>query len=765
MLIALLLLTQSVIHGFVQAEGSGEPVPFAVVELVGSDRQTQADAQGYYVLAGVEPGEYRLSAAGLGYQADTVAVQLVDGRTARVDFALTAEPVALPGIAASVRRTDGRTPVVEAGPAPVRMTAQSISRIPALAEPDVLRAVQTLPSFAAASDFSTALYVRGSSPDQTIVSLDGAPLFNPYHLGGVFAAIDPDAVAAVEARPGALPAGAPDRLAGAVDILTRDGGRDRVRSHGAIGLVSSRASLDGPLPGRRGSYLISARRTYLDVITGAAESFGVIPRSVPYGFTDAHLKLTHDVGKMGQLSASGYVNREGLSEAGARGTGPSWSWGTLAGSVGYRTPIASGATLYLTAAGSTFDATLYGWDGRPRPTSPYDTVAIGEIPVSRSDVGTGLLKADLALHRRSHTLRLGVHAQAYSADHLVDPRWTAMEQVLPDLAASSNFTTVAAYVEDEWTGFDRLQVRGGLRALKVEGRDPVLLPRIGLSYRLTDHTALTLGGGRYAQAVGTLRNEEALSASIFAYDLLTGVPAGAPLPTAEDVVLGAEWADGRSSLRVEGFGKRIHDLPLVPILLDPEDAPVLVADGRQSGSGRVVGLEVLGSYSGATYDLGLSYALTAARHTVDGLEYTPRYNRQHLLDLSASRRLGESGQLSFRLAAGSGQPTSTVIGSFQRYRYDPAIGRLVPLFDVARVYGAHNTNRLPPYLRLDVGVRKTYDREWFGHPAKVTPYFQVLNVLNSANPAWTEVDVFAGVLEKDGPRLPILPTLGVEWRF
>ena len=762
MLILWILLAQGVIHGTVRSSDSLEPVPYAVVELAGAERRVQADEDGYYVLAGVQHGRHEVIATGLGFGADTLGVDVTEAGTVRLDFLLEQRPVMLPSISATVRSEGSLVPAPTSGPAPVRVTAQSISRTPGLAEPDVLRTVQTLPSFAAASDFSSALYVRGSPPDQTAVTVDGAPLFNPYHLGGVFAAVDPSAVASVEARPGALPAGAADRLAGSVDILTRDGGRDRIRSDGALGLLSSRLSVDGPLPGRRGSFLLSARRTYLDLITGAAEAIGAIPDAVPYGFTDAHLKLTQDVGAAGRLSASGYLNREGLEGTGRETVQPAWTWGTFAGSVGYRGYLPGAATLNFRLAASAFDATLYGWDA---PDTVEDTVAQGEIPVSRSDVGLLQLRTDLSVPRRSHTVRLGVEARWYSADHLVESRWTALEQVLPSLEAHARFRTLAGYIEDEWMSNSRIGMRVGARFLRVGARDPLVLPRIGMRYRLNGSTFLTLGGGRYAQPIRSLRNEEARLSSVFAYDLITEVPPEAPIPTAEDVVLGLEWANLTTSVRVEGFAKWLHDLPLVRIQGDPEEAPVLAVTDLQPESGRVLGLELLATHEADPYDLTLSYALTAARQSVGGTRYSPRYVRRHLVDLSASRTLGENGILSTRLAFGSGQPTTPVIGILQPYRYDPTRDELVPTFGVTHVYGPHNTGTLPAYVRLDAALRTTFDRVWFGRPVKVTPYFQVVNILNRANPVWTEVDLFGGISTSEGPRLPILPSLGVEWRF
>jgi hypothetical protein len=266
------------------------------------------------------------------------------------------------GIAAVevVAERHGAGGTVAAGPPAFVVTPATIRRLPALAEADVFRAVQSLPSVAAISDFSSALYVRGGAPDHNLLLLDGAPLFNPYHLGGMFAAIDPDAVASVEVLPGAFPAASGDRLASVINIWTRDGGRDRPRGHGSLGLISSRAGVDGPLPGGAGSYLLSVRRTYLDLFTQAAAAAGLIEQTLPYSFTDAHLKLTHDVGRGGRISAAGYLNDERFRyPSGSAGlTGTDWVWGSQAASLRYRQPLGGSLLAEAWTAASGFRGTL-----------------------------------------------------------------------------------------------------------------------------------------------------------------------------------------------------------------------------------------------------------------------------------------------------------------------------------------------------------------------------------------------------------------------
>lgn len=348
---------QGSVFGWVRAEGSLEPIAFAAVEVDGETFVT--DQHGYYVARNVATGPVTIRARMLGYENAETRTMVPEGGSVRADLLLAPAPVRLEEI-----RVGGTAGELEAattpGPPPVHLDATTLEYAPALAEKDAFRAIQMLPSVAAASDFSSALYIRGGSPDQSVVLVDGAPIFNPYHLGGIFSAIDPDAIATIEVHPGGMPAGEPDRASGVVKVWTRDGGRDRVRGHGAIGLVSSRLGIDGPLPFEGGSYLLSGRRTYFDLVTQGAYEAGLISTPFPYAFTDLHGKITQDIGRTGRLNISGYLNDERVHvprevEPDSR---TAFAWGTRAGSASYRQPIGAAFLVDMTVAATRFSG---GW--------------------------------------------------------------------------------------------------------------------------------------------------------------------------------------------------------------------------------------------------------------------------------------------------------------------------------------------------------------------------------------------------------------------
>ncbi|HEX2189665.1 MAG TPA: TonB-dependent receptor [Longimicrobiaceae bacterium] len=778
-LLLLSLLPASDLHGTVRAEGAATPLPGATVQVVELKRTATTDERGYFVIRGVEPGRWTVRAAALGYRPHAVVVQASGAGSVRLDFDLQPEAVRLDPV--EVRGREGSTPVAGAassGPGETRLDGRAVRLTPALAEADVLRAVQSLPSVAAISDFSSAPYVRGGSPDQSMVTLDGIPLYNPYHLGGLFGAIDPDAVQSVGVLAGAFPAGVGDRISSVLEIRTREAERDSVRATGAVGLISSRFGVGGPTPWAGGSYLFSGRHTYLDLATRGAEALGVIPASLPYGFSDAHLKLDQDLGGLARLSFSGYVNDESLVH---RPEGEKdlidFDWGSEA--VGLRLWRPFGARLSgelraaYSAFGGRFNAIERRWDPeRQQYTDSTSTVVHASTGVQNAIVGAGL-----TWYGRRHQLRAGAQLDAYRFRHRVAPNdfVDEVDDFVPLFDSDHRPATLAVYLEDEWKPSDALSLRAGFRVMAAGERGTAWMPRLGLRYAPTSSTALWAGAGRSAQVMHSLHDAESVSTSIVAYDILAAVPEAQGLTVADDLVLGGEWRRADLTLRVEAYEKRFRSVPVTPIPDDPLGQGLVVPEEFREGTGTSRGLEVLAQYARGGAGLNAAYTLAKAEREVDGARFTPRFDRRHTLDLNGFAPLGSRGQVSARLVFASGQPYTPVVGVMAPHVFLPEAGGFVENGNGVLVMGEHNTARLPGYARLDLGARRSFQRRWFGRPTTFTPYLQVLNVLNTRNvlfafPERGYEDSAGGgpstrLRLQHAPQLPVFPTFGVEWRF
>lgn len=747
------------VSGTVRAEGTQEPVAYAVMRIPALERRVVADARGYFVLSGLRGTGARMEVTALGYRPWSRDVSWAADAEVRIEVVLTREPVGLAPVVARARRGDAVA--AQAGPGTVRLDPALMAGVPAMAERDVFRAVQTLPSVTAASDFSSALYVRGGAPDQTLIRLDGVPLFNPYHLGGLFAAVDPDATASVDLLAGVQPASDGDRLAGIVDLRTREGARDSVHASGSIGLISARAGANGPLPGRRGSYLVAARRTYLDLFTAGLAKLGTIPYSLPYGFTDALLKMDQDVGARGSVGASLYLDGERLRIPPELRTSDlaDWRWGSRAALLRGRYAFGRSVLLEALVASTSFSGDFF----LMRRTFP-DTLPRTDVAAATS-MGDRLARIDLRWYAPRHQVRAGAQFDTYRFDYRIDNRRPDLDSYLPDLSLRRTLATMSVWAEDEWNPSDVLTLRGGLRALRSSA-GTTWMPRLTATYALSAELSASAGVGRQAQPVSTVRAEESAIASVMAYDLLGPTPLPGGMATATQIGVGVQWARRGIELRGDLY-RRTSRLPIVPPPGDPLRGPLLVPGDALAGRGTATGLELLGRWALPRGMLSLSYALTRTRLSVGGEEFTPRYHRTHRLDATGLARLGKTGQIGLRAVLASGQPYTPLLGEMPTWRYDPAAGGLVPDGGPA-VLGPHNSARLPAYFRLDLSARNSRTVNIAGRVTTLSPYLQVLNVLNTKNALLAETER-TGTQDQPSielaPQLPILPTIGVEWAF
>lgn len=778
-LIALVAMPESTIQGTVRTAGSLEPIPYPMVSVPELGRIVRADQKGFFMVSGVPRGEWTFEASAPGYLANEVTIESSGSGVVRLDFELEVRPIELDPVEVETRpvSTSASTSSVHgAGPPSARLAGPTLKLVPGLVEADVLRALQILPAVASISDFSSALYVRGGSAEQNLVTLDGIPLFNPYHVGGIFSAIGVDAVSTVDLWPGAFPARGGDRLSSLVHIHTRDGGQDEIRASSAVGLLSAQATIDGPLPGK-GTFLFSGRRTYLDIMSSAAHALGLIPYRIPYGFSDAYLKLTRPSGESGSLTISGYLDRESVRPAGELREDYAeydTAWGSRMLGATWRQPIRGRLLLEARAAYSGFsgDFDVQQRDGAPfecdeidGTTHCYDVGPATDttaVVQGRTRIHDFLAGVDLSWFHRAHTVRAGVQLDAYRFDHVLETD-EVDQDVLEPFESLDRPRTLAAYIEDEWSFSERMKLRAGLRMLDAGPLGRAWMPRLGARWQVGPSLAFTAGAGRYAQVMRTLRNDESVASSFIAYDLLAAQPEKVGLARGGDVVVGAEWNAQSMRLSADVYVRRLENLIVPHEFDDPLDSPYIIVDRYSVATGSTRGLEIMANRRIGRAELALSYALISATRRAGADVYPPRFERRHVLDANATVPFWRSGTLSSRLALGTGQPYTPVIGATPGMIYDPATGTWMGS-GWASIRGDHNSARLPGYLRLDLAARRSFDKGWFGQAGTLTPYVQILNVLNTRNALIAEPSPNEGKL-KYLPQLPVLPTFGIEWRF
>ena len=287
---------------------------------------------------------------------------------------------------------------------------------------------------------------------------------------------------------------------------------------------------------------------------------------------------------------------------------------------------------------------------------------------------------------------------------------------------------------------------------------------MGVRLDLLPSLSFSVGAGRYVQAVHSIRVEEAVGTNFMSYDLLRPVDPAEGFMVSEDAVLGVAWIRNAFSLRLDGYLKRMEGLRLPAIPLDPRHAQVLEPDEFFLGEGDATGFEVLGQYGSGLTGVWLSDAFVRVKHTLEGVEYTPRFERRHTLDLMTRVSLPDGIRLTLRNVLATGQPTTPANGMMWPREYDPLRRRIerpsLPNPSTGRTQFPQDPDVLEGRCRSQVLLRKG---DW-ERTASLSPYAEIINLLNLGNVVFWEP---SSPNREDDPflQLPMTITAGLEWSF
>ncbi|MFW5705458.1 MAG: TonB-dependent receptor, partial [Bacteroidota bacterium] len=292
------------ISGYIEDQSSGEKLIGATVYVDQLQTGAVSNLYGYYALS-LPPGSYNLTYSYIGYQSVQQTVVLAADIT--LDVELTNEEQVLKEVVITGERQDKNVRAPEMSV--VKMEAKTIKKIPVLfGETDLIRAIQLLPGVNTLAEGSTGFSVRGGSPDQSLVILDEATVYNAGHLLGFFSVFNNDAVKDVKLYKGDIPAAYGGRLSSLLNVRMKDGNSKKFSGTGGIGLISSRLTLEGPILNDNTSFIVSGRRTYADLFIPLFNDPD-LEGSKLY-FWDFNAKVNHTINENNRIFASAYLGRD-----------------------------------------------------------------------------------------------------------------------------------------------------------------------------------------------------------------------------------------------------------------------------------------------------------------------------------------------------------------------------------------------------------------------------------------------------------------------
>jgi hypothetical protein len=293
-----------IISGYIREEGSGEALVGATVYIPSLKTGTLTNGFGYYAIS-LPADTVTMVFRYVGYEVlfrklDPPATQTlnISLRAGKIldEVTVTGRIDTMPQLSESVQMSQ------------LTLRPAEVKAIPALlGEKDVIKVLQLMPGVQKGSEGSAGLYVRGGGPDQNLILLDDAPVYNAFHLFGFFSLFNGDALKTIELTKGGFPARFGGRLSSVLEMRMKEGNRQKIRGEGGIGLLSSRLTLEGPIWKDKTSFLVSGRRTYLDVLSAPFQPGDTKAR---FFFYDFNAKVNHRFSERDQLYLSGYFGRD-----------------------------------------------------------------------------------------------------------------------------------------------------------------------------------------------------------------------------------------------------------------------------------------------------------------------------------------------------------------------------------------------------------------------------------------------------------------------
>lgn len=761
------------LSGFVSDAVSGERLPGVVLAVPDFRQGTVSNTFGYYSLT-LPADSLRLQIQFMGYRRlDTMLLLQPD---TRLNFALEPMSQVLGEVTVKGSKNESieQSSQMSRISIPIAMVG-STPRI--LGEKDLFKTLQMLPGVKQGTEGTSALLVRGGTPDQNLILLDGAPLYNPMHLMGIFSTFNTAALKDVTLYKGAFPARYGGRLSSVVDITTKDGNLQKMHGEAGIGLLAASISLEGPLKKDKTSFIVSGRRSYPDLIaTPFVKKGDEAPEKFKLNFYDINAKLHHRISEKDQLYLSIYSGRDHMRfrfrEKKDRNSSNDYSitdanvaWGNHTGTLRW-------SHVYSPKLFS--NAMLIGSRYRLKINNYLEDKYNGETNTNRQMLQSGIEdyggKIDFDYRPNpAHSIRFGASSMyRIFTPGIVSQKQTDNGALVMDSANSNQRikgTELDVYAEDDWEITPRFKANIGLHwsGFAVHGRFyQSLQPRTSMRYLLPGNWALKASWSRMTQYIHLLANNTlSLPTDLW-------VPATARIrpQQADQFALGVAknlWK-GKLEFTAEAYYKNMRN-----IIEYKDGAGYLttgLSDGWQehvaAGKGEAYGMELLLKKTTGRLTGWIGYTLSWSNRQIkevsNGQTFPYKYDRRHDLHILLNYKLRKGIEVYSSWTYQSPMPFTVSVGRYEQVQ-TPGHG------GIEQIAGRNNI-RLVPYHRLDVGINFIKHRK---NGTIRTWNISLLNAYNHFNPSFV-VQNYNGAAEgklavRSVNVMPFMPSVSYQLTF
>lgn len=726
------------VSGFVEDSVTKETLVGATVALKGTKQGGFTNKSGYFSIGNIPLGVQTLVITYVGYRRKEIQVQIDQAGSLKIRIEMMASKVSSKEVNVTADRELERRQILISH---VNIPMEQLSQIRIGGEADIFRALQMLPGVLTSSQISSGLFIRGGSPDQNLVLLDGMTIYNPTHLFGFISAFNNDAVKDVDLIKGGFPAEFGGRMSAVLNITQKDGNRDHVEGLVGVGLISSRLSVQGPIG--NGSWFIGGRRTYLDLLLGLLPEDPKSPFP-SFNFYDVNAKITQNFSDDDKVSVSGFLTRDKLAF-----TQPGLHFNV---GIGNRATSARWSRIYdpklfsvVTLSASRYDN---GFDGS---NAGFEFAISNSITDYSTKVDFEWFADDML------TFKFGYEGTLYNFtyEQNLSGRNSTTQQDQSFISRLDIWDNIhAVYAQNTWSVTDDLSVQAGLRgSYWATSKHYLLDPRLALRYQLTDGIALKAAWGIYHQY---LRLASAPDFSFFDTWLPTdnSVPPG----RADHYILTMETHPFEGfDFNIDLYYKTLHN---INELRQNNTQAQRVADVFYIGSGQSFGAEFflqkkIGQFTGwIGYALGFVYATFDSVN--QGIEFRPKFDRRHDLKITGLFRLNERWEIgaSFMFQTGQSYTGATSSLGARMPGWDGGIVMVNP----SQRWGL----RLPNSHQLNLNIN--YNTTLFDLPFRI--FLDIFNVYSRRDIWFRFYDTTKAIPTVTDVRLlPILPTISFELKF
>ncbi len=757
------------INGVLRDADTGEPLLYANVTLKGTGIGAASDIAGYYIIPGIPAGNYTMLVTVIGHERTEREISVVAGLEQRQDFEI--KPISIEGeevVVTGERQRFEKQIEVSA----VSLSMRDVKVIPAFVEADIFRTLQLLPGVQSSSDFSSALVVRGGSPDENLIMLDGIEIYNPFHLGGVFSTFNADAIADAEFLAGGFPARYGNRISSVLSITGREGDSkhnklfegkpmgeyfDVSQLRGEVNLLSSKLLAEGPIG--KGSWMFSGRRTYFDQIARLYYWAKDEPMDWKYYFYDFQGKVIQNINPTNRLSFSHYKGKDRIAfelEQSESEVDFGWNWGNSTKSIEWRWIPNSKFVSTLSAANTTyeFDVNLsYASIDSNGSSAENQFVVYNQI-----DDWTVKENLDWFISP-AHTVTLGFEAKDLGV------RFNIGDGDISFIDEKENNIIYSGIIQEKWQPNPVIMLQTGLRISRYSAHEePYYEPRLGFKYLLNTNLALKGAWGKYNQFIFTAQDEDAILSIV---DFWNPIPKNYKAKSVEHYILGLEqWLGEGWFASVEGYYKPYSNT----LVINPNQNFIDPDDDYTEGTAEVYGTEFLLKKNAGkvTGWLGVSYMNSSQEFDFngdgqiiesDGEIYKSKYDQPYSVNLVVSYAASKKNNFGLTLSSSSSNLYTPTVGYIYTQN-GSTFDFSNPYTNLKEIKGDRNSARYPDYFRVDVSYSRAIN------PFNIEGLFkiQVINVTNHFNTFVYNWDLSAGTVEGVG-MFPFLPTFGVEFKF